>query len=135
MNRTIKFRGTTIRTYDPLTRLIKGTWVVGDLKQQGEFCAIDNGNNTIEVDTDSVGQYIGLQDTSTPPKDIFEGDIIEGKTGIRHLIKYDEESAAFLALILPLKDFDMGCHITTEWVKKCHKKVVGNKVENSNLMM
>lgn len=134
MNRTIKFRGTTIRTYDPLTRLIKGTWVMGDLKQQGEFCAIDNGNNTIEVDTDSVGQYIGLQDTSTPPKYIFEGDIIEGKTGIRHLIKYDEESAAFLAYKLPINEFDNGCHIENDWVVQYEKKVIGNIFDHPELL-
>lgn len=137
MMRNIQFRG--------LSNSKK--WVYGSLIYFGEQPMIefvrkrhhdDNrvvATDWVYVDHDTVGQFTGLKDTSTPPKDIFEGDIIEGKTGIRHLIKYDEESAAFLAYKLPINEFDNGCHIENDWVVQYEKKVIGNKFENSNLMM
>lgn len=134
MKRTYKFRGQSLKEYDPLSRTKKGTWLEGDLHTQDEYAAIDNGKFTLEVDPATVGQFCGIIDTSTPPKEIYDGDIIEGKSGIRHLVKYDDDSAAFLAYKLPLNEFDNGCHIENDWVVKFEKKVVGNVFDNPELI-
>lgn len=119
-----------------------GEWVVGshlptiyedvDVITVSEMFNLDQKNYAVKKET--VGQYIGICDTSTPPKEIYDGDIIEGKSGIRHLVKYDDDSAAFLAYKLPLNEFDNGCHIETDWVVKFGKKVVGNVFDNPELI-
>lgn len=112
-------------------------WFVTDFCKQCDLeddyhNAFDNDN--VSVYSDTVGQYIGICDTSTPPKEIYDGDIIEGKSGIRHLVKYDDDSAAFLAYKLPLNEFDNGCHIENDWVVKFEKKVIGNVFDNGTLL-
>lgn len=118
----------------------QGQWHYGSLViyNDGTFAIAENDqtwtddgyhNNEFElikVRPETVGQYIGITDTSTPPKEIYDGDIIESKNGIRHLIKYDDDSAAFLAYKLPLNEFDNGCHIENDWVVNFEKKVIGN---------
>lgn len=134
MKRTYKFRGQSLKEYDPLSRTKKGTWLDGDLHTQDEYAAIDNGKFTLEVDPDTVGQYIGITDTSTPPKEIYDGDIIEGKSGMRHLVKYEEDLAAFVAYFLPYDEDLAPCHITKKWVEEFEKKVIGNVFDNGNLL-
>ena len=127
--RTYKFRGKS-----------EYGWRFGDLNTDltnGDCTSIYDGLTPCldyEVHPDSVGQYIGIIDASTPPKEIYDGDIIEGKSGIRHLVKYDDDSAAFLAYKLPLNEFDNGCHIENDWVVKFEKKVVGNVFDNPDLI-
>lgn len=130
--RAIKFRGFSKKEVVPFSQ--ERQWVVGNLLTEEGFAAIHNGKFPVEVIPDSVGQYIGIIDTSTPPKEIYDGDIIDSKSGIRHLVKYDDDSAAFLAYKLPLNEFDNGCHIKNDWVVKFEKKVIGNVFDNHELI-
>ena len=109
----------------------KNTWAYFDMSKSEENPLFDK---ELPLAPDSVGQYIGICDTSTPPKEIYDGDIIEGKSGMRHLVKYDDDSAAFLAYKLPLNEFDNGCHIENDWVVEFDKKVVGNVFDNPELL-
>lgn len=133
--RTIKFRGQCVPDSKYADK-----WVEGSLVACEDGCALivqalnDHNTMTYHVNPETVGQYIGITDTSTPPKEIYDGDIIESKNGIRQLIKYDDDSAAFLAYKLPLNEFDNGCHIDNDWVVNFEKKVIGNVFNNPELL-
>lgn len=119
-----------------------GEWVVGshlptiyedvDVITVSEMFNLDQKNYAVKKET--VGQYIGICDTSTPPKEIYDGDIIEGKSGMRHLVKYDENLAAFVAYFLPYDEDLAPSHITKKWVVEFGKKVIGNVFDNPELI-
>lgn len=133
--RTIKFRGQCAPDSKYAGEWVEGSLVVCEDGSTLIVCALNDHNSmTYHVKPETVGQYIGIIDTSTPPKEIYDGDIIEGKSGIRHLVKYDDDSAAFLANKLPLNEFDNGCHIENDWVVKFEKKVIGNVFDNPELL-
>lgn len=69
--REIKFRG---------KRLDNGKWVYGYLADENYINDINTFDlSSIEVDSDTVGQYTGLNDANG--KEIYEGDIIGGSNG------------------------------------------------------
>ena len=126
--RTIKFRGKTT----------KGAWLYGDL----EHCVDDGTKMTYIFDDvlsqggavlpETVGQFSGLTDKNG--KEIYEGDIIEGQR-YRHVIRYEEKEAAFMAVLLPEYSWVRNdCHISQEWVTEFGKQVIGNIYDNKELI-
>ena len=83
----------------------------------------------------SIGQATGVTDASKDKRTIFDGDIIESETGIRHLVRYDESEAKFEAVLLPLSPWNNGGSLKQSWVDEFHKKVVGNKIDNPELIL
>lgn len=84
MKREIKFRG---------KRADGSSWVYGDLRQENSGNNVimtnlstwrDNGDNVdpygedVIINSDTIGQYTGLQDKNG--KEIFEGDIIRNES-------------------------------------------------------
>lgn len=132
--RTIKFRGKDYET---------GEWVQGQFFQRlGHYPAIieprpHNGKVKYfetAVSDDTVGQFTGLYDKNG--KEIYEGDIIasEGYSQARHYIRYLEDEAMFIAMIIgsPLQEW---CAIRQAWIDKFEKKVIGNIFDNADLIM
>jgi uncharacterized phage protein (TIGR01671 family) len=133
MNREIKFRGQCTPDSKYAGKWVEGSLVVCDDGCALIVCALNDHNTmTYHVKPDTVGQFTGLKDCNV--KEIYEGDIIESKFGIRQLIKYDDDSATFLAYKLPLNEFDNGCHIENNWVVNFEKKVIGNVFNNPELL-
>jgi hypothetical protein len=83
----------------------------------------------------SIGQATGVTDASKDKRTIFDGDIIESEKGIRHLVRYDESEAKFEAVPLPLSPWGSGGSLKQSWVDEYHKKVVGNKIDNPELIL
>ena len=129
--RTIKFRGKTT----------KGAWLYGDL----EHCVDDGTKMTYIFDDvlsqggavvpETVGQFTNLTDCEG--NEIYDGDIIESAKGVRHVIKWNAERAAWGASppcgeLPPWDPGDYG--ITQSWLIEFGKKVIGNIHDNKDLM-
>ena len=129
--RTIKFRGKTS----------KGAWLYGDL----EHCVDDGTKMTYIFDDvlsqggavvpETVGQFTNLTDCEG--NEIYDGDIIESAKGVRHVIKWNAERAAWGAFppcgaLPPWDPGDYG--ITQSWLIEFGKKVIGNIHDNKDLM-
>lgn len=82
------------------------------------------------VEADTVGPYIGLKDAKG--KRIFEGDIIESKRRVRHVIIYNEKEARFEALLEGR--LDSSCGLQQQWIDEYEKIVLGNVHENPELI-
>lgn len=123
MNRKIIFRGKNTFTKE---------WVYGDLIQLPNVTAIKEVNgyylHPTVVDKDTVSQYIGLEDINGDL--IFEGDIIESD-GNQHIIKYDEKSASFRAVLTTDKNYS--CAIDQQWINECEKVIIGNIIDTPEL--
>lgn len=94
MNREVKFKGKSKKT---------GVWLYGDLVRnvEGAFAIVppfemttDNLCDRYEVEENTIGQFIGLQDFYD--NDIYEGDIMEQTyTGKRFLVIYYKYHGSF----------------------------------------
>jgi hypothetical protein len=113
MSRHIEFRGVNKKT---------NRWVYGFVTvRDGEFY-VDN----CLIYRESLGQNTGLRDAEGD--DLFEGDIIESARGFRHIIRYSDDEARYIAVTLENygKDYETYCPITTEWIRKFSKRIIGN---------
>lgn len=103
--REIKFRAKAINR-DPnieyRTNYENGDWVYGlitDLPIETSFgtspatMTNENGISGIEIDFETLGQYIGAKDVNEV--EIYEGDIVKSN-GKLHVVSYDEYCAQFL---------------------------------------
>ncbi len=142
MTREIKFRGKTK----------EGQWVIGSY-----FCMHHNderdhihhfiipentpipknttiGEIQVEVQQDTIGQFIGLHDKNG--KEIYEGDIIltYGSKGdeIKHAVYYSDKEAMFCTKLIGA---DMlGGGITQRWLDEFEFEVIGNIHDNPELL-
>ena len=128
MKRDILFRGVNFQK----------EWVYGDLihSYANDDIAIvyyREGSKTPTFDAvfpKSVGQYTGLKDKNG--KKIFEGDILASK-GYRHIVSYNENLAGFCSVNVKYPE-DL-CGINQQWINECSKVVIGNVIDNPELMM
>jgi uncharacterized phage protein (TIGR01671 family) len=126
--REIKFRG-----------LHNGEWVYGSYThvtdiENGKPSIIPFGTNIfVDVDPESVGQFTGICDNSTPPKEIYEGDIVQ-KHDDRIHFTYKGKVVFDVLTIDDAFDFtfDIMCWQAVGDPIDSSFKVIGNIYENPN---
>lgn len=74
-------------------------------------------------------QFICIKDHEKV--DVFEGDILEGKSGIKHIVIYDEWSASFKAKSVVESGWTY--QINKAWIKAYKKTITGNIHQNPEL--
>ena len=123
--REIKFRGKHIET---------GRWVYG------YYVCTHNRHRIIyedyegfyceeEVIPETVGQYTGLKDKNGTP--IYEGDLLKHPVEVVAEIKYDNDTASFIAVYTENDEIEMN-HLDKKIVGKC--EVIGNIFEHPHLL-
>ena len=121
MDRVIKFRG----------KASNGEWHYGDLEHSpiGKFCRIheywDNGlyKSQYDVETESVGQFTGLQDSNGD--DIYEGDLLLSyENGEVFEVVYDAPEFCFKDNVFGFKFINHPENF----------KVIGNIFDNKDFM-
>ena len=120
--RTIKFRG---------KRVDDGLWEYGWFySKDGKYYIHDRINDTVppyEVNPKTVGQFTGLYDSNE--EEIYEGDVIVGRYGHLHVIRYNATHGAYTATLLDEHLYDdlmTECHVTQRWISERGKRVCGN---------
>lgn len=121
--RKIKFRG----------RDFAGLWHIGDLIHNDDDLLIRNGCLSTFIENETAGQFTGLYDKNG--NEIYEGDIIasEGYRQARHYVRYLEDEAMFIAMIIgsPLQEW---CMVRQSWIDKFGKRIIGNIHDNPELL-
>ena len=113
--RTIKFRGKSI---------LNGEWVYGNLVNPSERIFIFTAKHIcLEVDKETVGQFIGLNDKDG--NEIYEGDILDFN-GITVEVRFVRGVFAFLA------NGNLDEELCGDCRTDLFAKVIGNIYENSD---
>mgnify|MGYP002576212245 CR=1 FL=1 len=131
MAREIKFRG--------ISKCRGELWIYGDIvhKRNGDVYINNPIYGGTDVEIESVGQFTGLLDKNK--KEIYEGDIIRSEEykDVKHVVIYDEKYASFMAVLInEYKDtsIETKCHITQEWIDSFPKIVIGNVIDNKDIL-
>lgn len=111
-----------------------------DLDHKGWCYGImyNNGINLfpVEVDTNTIGQFIGRKDNNN--KEIYEGDIITANGHYPKIVQFIPEKAGFcIANICDFKNqdiFDIWQQPATLWWDDARIEVIGNVIENPELL-
>lgn len=112
--REIIFRGKSLVTKE---------WVYGDLFQHGEQRFIMAGGHNVEVDSESVGQYMGCDDENDVK--IFEGDICHFYGGDYYSGSWEENHVCEISF----------CAVCLHYLENAEfKEVIGNAYNNSELI-
>lgn len=139
--REIKFRGKATLTKEELDKLginHNGGWIIGNLIIDNNIGFIVGGIAEcdteyiahewwVEVDIETVGQYIGLKDKNS--KEIYEGDILIDDKGKKYLIKWGINSNGFIA-----KTNETHCNVYSSYHLSFKTQVIGNIYENKELL-
>lgn len=122
MKREIEFRGKPIGK--------GGIWMVGIgayKSHTSEHLVLNAKGDSVEVV--HLCQYTRLKDKNGIK--IFEGDIIESN-GYKHLVTYNEKLAGFCAV--NAKHPEDICGINQQWINECNKVVIGNVIDNPEMV-
>lgn len=122
MKREIEFRGKPIGK--------GGIWMVGIgayKSHTSEHLVLNAKGDSVEVV--HLCQYTRLKDKNGIK--IFEGDIIESN-GYKHLVTYNEKLAGFCAVNAKYPE-DI-CGINQQWINECSKVVIGNVIDNPEMV-
>lgn len=122
MKREIEFRGKPIGK--------GGIWMVGIgayKSHTSEHLVLNAKGDRVEVV--HLCQYTRLKDKNGIK--IFEGDIIESN-GYKHLVTYNEKLAGFCAV--NAKHPEDICGINQQWINECNKVVIGNVIDNPEMV-
>jgi uncharacterized phage protein (TIGR01671 family) len=122
-DRIIKFRGKRLDTRE---------WIYGSLLQSRNgytyaICYIENVNapfNETVVDPHTIGQFTGCYDSVG--EEIYEGDVIKSKYGIRHVVAFSR--GKFIGK--NLNAYHEECPLTNAMIKGHDRQVIGNIHDN-----
>jgi YopX protein. len=94
------------------------------------------GHDIVEVDPDTVGQYIGQRDCND--KQIFDGDIATGEHAT-YLIYWREDKAQYMAKVIKTTSVLIRHNSFPLWQyiednDKCRFEVIGNRWDHPHLL-
>ncbi len=131
---TILYRGQTRKFGDKVRmdgRKLPGIWVYGGVaKGSGAYSIIygsadDEPIQKYVVYTETVGQYIGLDDVHG--KRIFEGDILRALNGSLFVVEWDNAHSRFIG-------YTVEGHYEVQIDNVSYKEIIGNIHDNPELL-